>query len=790
MKFRLPFPLPAKEKGASAPPPLDVTSPPVCLARSLGAMFLADKKLEAVTIDTRRDHFAVATLGREPVEERERRVHALVREAREDAGTTGCTLWSGRQDCGACHQPLPDTERAGFTVRHAEGATTIARQTCPTAPRFWHWRSFPWPKVVPREVEIYEHPEEAEEWKPQLGLAILCGLFGLLGAAQPTPGLKTLFFFFAYLAGGWFTAQEVAERLRRRSIDVHFLMLAVAAGSAAIGAWGEGAILLFLFSLSGALEHFALGRTQREIQALLKHAPKSATILAADGSEQSVPIEQLRPGLRLVIRPGDQFPVDAEVVRGQTSADESNLTGESVPVDKRVGDTVLAGTLNQWGSIEAVVLRPATESALQRIIRLIREAQQQKAPTQRFTDKFGTAYTYGVLAGTALMFLFWWIVLGLPAFTGVTAGSSAFYRAMTLLVVASPCALVLSIPSAILAAIAAGARRGILFHGGAAIEKLAEVRVVAMDKTGTLTTGDLQVAAVESFPAGHESDIARAAVSLERHSSHPLARAITRHGKQHKIEPFAFEEFASVTGNGLHGRRETIPYALGRRSWIATLAPGVPLPSVPPALPGFSEAWVVAGSLVGRILLRDDVRAEAAGVVQELRRAGLHSVVLTGDRRGTAELLRSRLGVDDVRAELTPEDKVSAIRAFSDAGFRVAMIGDGVNDAPSLAAAHVGVAMGARGSDAALEQADVVLMNDRLENFLGAFRLSQRARRIIRQNLAISLGTVGVLVLFALFGGIPLTLGVLGHEGSTVIVVMNSLRLLMTRHRSGAASGR
>src|SRR5205807_3506911 len=309
---------------------------------------------------------------------------------------------------------------------------------------------------------------------------------------RPQP-LSPICFLLAYLAGSWFTAQEVWERLQKRAIDVHFLMLAVAAGSACIGAWGEGATLLFLFSLSSALEHFALGRTQREIRSLFREAPKVATVLDDQGREREMPVEKLQTGMRLLIKPGAQFPVDGEITKGQTASDESNLTGEAAPVAKNIGDNVLAGTINLWGAVEVLVLRPVAESSLQKIIHLIKEAQHQKAPAQQFTDRFGTYYTYLVLGLSLAMFFVWWLGLGLPPFTSTAAEHSAFYRAMTLLVVASPCALVLSIPSAVLAAIAWGARHGILFRGGAAVEKLAGVTTVALDKTGTLTTGELRV---------------------------------------------------------------------------------------------------------------------------------------------------------------------------------------------------------------------------------------------------------------------------------------------------------
>jgi Cd2+/Zn2+-exporting ATPase len=447
-------------------------------------------------------------------------------------------------------------------------------------------------------------------------------------------------------------------------------------------------------------------------------------------------------------------------------------------VEKNIGDNALAGTINLWGAVEVLVARPAAESSLQKIITLIKEAQQRKAPAQQFTDKFGTVYTYVVLGVSFAMFFVWRFAFSLPAFVSTAEIHSAFYRAMTLLVVASPCALVLSIPSAVLAAIAWGARHGILFRGGAAVEKLAEINVVALDKTGTLTTGELRLEKVESFPPGREIEIARLAYSLEKLSAHPLARAITRHGKQQKLEPLALEHFESVTGSGLRARRDGKSCRLGRREWFAETEHAKLISTIAPMDPGVSEIWIAHGELIGRILLRDDIRPQARGVIAELRTAKLTTVVLTGDRTATAEHLRRTLNLDDVRAELKPEQKVEAVRELSANGKKVAMIGDGVNDAPSLAAAHIGVAMGARGSDAALEQADVVLMHDRLENFLAAFRLSQRAQRIIRWNLVISLGTVAVLVTFALLGKIPLPVGVVGHEGSTVVVVMNSLRLL------------
>ena len=643
------------------------------------------------------------------------------------------------------------------------------------------------PRFAAREVELHEHGHEhdghdhAGEWKTQLAASMVCAALGLVAAFVAGPAIALPLFLAAYLAGAWYTAQETWEKLSEGEIDVHFLMLAVAVGAAAIGKWGEGTMLLFLFSFSGALEHYAMERTQREIRSLFDAAPKTAIVIGPDGTERVAPVDELTTGLRLSVKPGTLFPVDGEIVKGGTTADESNLTGEATPVEKQPGDNVLAGTLNQGGVVEVIVARPAQESALQKIIHLIQTAQRNKAPAQRFTDKFGSRYTLAILALTVIMFFVWWLAMNHAPFISTPAAPSAFYHAMTLLVVASPCALVLSIPSAILAAIAWGAKRGILFRGGAAVEQLAEIKLVAMDKTGTLTSGDLRVEKVESFPAGQEEKVLRLAYSLDRHSTHPLARAIVRHAKNRGVQAEESTAFEQTAGMGIRAQVGGENVRLGRRSWMEDNVRAACAAVLMPERLGVSEVWLSAGPLYGRVLLRDDVRPESRGLIKALNARGLKTMVLTGDRQSTADDLRAELGLDDVRGEMKPDQKLSIIEGLRKDGIKAAMIGDGVNDAPSLAAAHVGVAMGARGSDAALEQADVVLMNDRLENFLAAYELSRRARRIIRQNLTISLGVIVVLVGCALLEKIPLTIGVFGHEGSTLVVVLNSLRLLFAK---------
>lgn len=628
-----------------------------------------------------------------------------------------------------------------------------------------------------------QNDDSEPSWQILLISAAGCGLCTLAGIYfDRIPGLHNLShasYAAAFLLGGWDAAVDAYDRLRRFTLDIHFLMLAVAIGAAAIGNWWEGGALLFLFSLSNALEGLAQARTEREIRSLFNHAPKTATVVGNDGTERTVPSESLSTGQTIRVLPDQQFPADARVLSGQSAADESSLTGEADPVEKGPGDTLFGGTLNTYGPLLAEVLRPPTESAHARIIRLIREAQASKAPSQRFTDRFGTRYTVGLLGATVLMFCIWHWGMDVPAFTAPDGVRSAFYRAMTLLVVCSPCALVISIPSAVLTGIAAGARRGILFRGGIALENLATIHRLAVDKTGTLTKGELALTRIETPEPGGEDELLRVAAALCRQSTHPVSRAVTNAWLQrHGGDAPAAEGLASLPGQGLRAELDGQPVTLGRRTLFPDHAW---VQSLPDPEPGLTEVLVVHGDLAGRILLRDALRPESAGLVDRLHQQGIRVTMLTGDRQEAADLVASELHLDDARAGLTPEGKVEAIRAWREAGERVAMVGDGVNDAPSLAAADVSIGMGLRGSDAVLEQADVILTQDKLERVLEALVLSRRCRAVIRQNVAISLGVVVLLAVSAVASWIPLPLGVLGHEGSTVVVVLNSLRLLWRR---------
>jgi Zn2+/Cd2+-exporting ATPase len=607
-----------------------------------------------------------------------------------------------------------------------------------------------------------------------LAFAVFCGLCTLGGFLLPkfgAPALAALpLFMAAYLSGGWFASIDLAGELRRGQFDINLLMIVVALGAAGIGAWVEGATLLFLFSLSNALERFANYRTEQTIGSLLKAAPETAC-RREQGEWIEVPTDSLGVGDELLVKPGELFPVDGEVTEGATSADESALTGEALPLSKQVGDRVSGGTMNLEGRAVVRVLRLPRESAVQRIIELIESAREQKAPAQRFTDTFTRYYTVAILAGSVL-FLGWLLFWSREPF------ALAIYHMMTLLVVASPCALVLSIPSAILVAIAAGARHGILFRGGVAVETLAGVNHFAFDKTGTLTTGELEVARIETAGLTTPAEALRAAAAVAQNSTHPLSRAVVAEAERRGLAPVATRDVVNIPGFGMEARIDSDLVAVGSRRLMEERNFDV---TSFPSSGAEAEVWVAREVLLGVIYLRDRLRPDTPAVIATLKKEGNSVALVSGDRASAAEMVAHAAGIGEVHADLTPNEKLQWIHRWRQEGKTVAMVGDGINDAPSLIAADVGLGMGARGSDAALAQADVILMHDRIENVPTALRLSRRARRIIRQNLFVSLGTVAVLVTFALAQKIKLSLGVVGHEGSTVVVVLNGLRLLRVR---------
>jgi Zn2+/Cd2+-exporting ATPase len=670
----------------------------------------------------------------------------------------------------------PDVASPILHLHQIDGHTVELHRKHPANEPPVIWKRIPLPAWRNRPVP----PPITRDHRVMLSLAAICGLSTLCGFLLQRAGLSgmpiALCFTIAYLTGGWFATQDVWHAFKGRNIDIQFLMIAVALGALLVRAWTEGATLLFLFSLSNGLEQFANYRTRRTIDSLLKAAPKFALRREADRWIE-VPVEQVERGDELLVKAGELFPVDGIVIEGATSADESALTGEALPVAKRAGDPVSGGTLSIDGQCVIRAASELEESALSRILSLIQTAQQQKAPAQRFTDSFSRYYTWVALSLSAGVFVVVLLMLH-------RSPADAFYRAMTVLVVASPCALVLSIPSAILVAIAAGARRGILFRGGVAIENLASINQVALDKTGTLTKGSLIVSRIAAFDSQTEDSVLRFANSVAQFSTHPLARAIVREADGREMAPLEAREFQNIPGFGMEAWVDGEMIIMGSRKFLR--ARGVSLPATESS--SEAEVWVAGASALGLIYLRDEVRPAAKRVIDFLNRQGISVTLLTGDCLAVAEKVAAQVGIEDVHAELSPQAKLQCIHDWRAAGKKVAMVGDGINDAPSLTAADVSIGMGARGSDAALEQADIILMHDKIENVEQAFRLSRRARAVICQNIAISLGVICVLLISALAEKINLTTGVIGHEGSTVIVILNGLRLLGSLRASGTRS--
>ncbi|MDQ3541456.1 MAG: heavy metal translocating P-type ATPase [Chloroflexota bacterium] len=591
----------------------------------------------------------------------------------------------------------------------------------------------------------------------------------------------------AYATGGLIAARAAIADLAERTVNVDLLMVLAAIGAATIDAWAEGAVLLALFATSNALEHHALDRTRNAVRSLMELSPEEASVVD-DLGERTVPTEQLAIGMTILIRPGEKIAADAEIVSGSSSVDQSGITGESIPVARGVGDPIFAGTVNGSGALRARVSRLSSESTLARIVRLVEDAQARKSRAERFTDAFEGPYAIGVIAASFL-------VAVVPMLLGADGGD-AFYRAMTLLVVASPCALVISTPAASLSAIANAARNGILVKGGSYLDGIGAITTVAFDKTGTLTYGRPVLTDISATGTMSEVDLLQRVASAEHLSEHPIASAIVASTAERGLPLLPADSFAARPGRGITAHVAGEPIAIGNAALFADL--GITVPDgtrrLLESLQREGRTAMLAGNdreILGVIGVADVVRPEAAAVVSALKLLGVRrTVMLTGDNDLVARAIARETGIDDVRSELLPEQKLDVIKTLQRDG-RVLMIGDGVNDAPALATADLGVAMGVGGTDVALETADIVLMGDDLSRLPFAMGLSRKMRTIIRVNIGFSLAVIAVLVLSTLSVGIPLPLGVVGHEGSTIVVVLNGLRLLAYRgDRANADTGR
>jgi len=632
-----------------------------------------------------------------------------------------------------------------------------------------------------RRVKALERPvprwRSRAFWEPILSaltlLMIVAG--GLLRWGEQAT-LANLAYAVAYLAGGYFGVLDGYQTLKERRLDVNFLMIAAAIGAAIVGEAAEGATLLFLFSLSNTLQNYALARSRRAVRALMALQPDTATRITPTGTE-TVPVEDLQIGDRVLTRPGERIPTDGVVMLGESHVDQSPITGESVPVHKTVGDPVFAGTVNGNGTLEIEVRAPASATLLQRILQLVEQAQEQKARTQRWLERFEQRYALAVIGGAAA------VALGLPLIGW--SFSDAFYRAMTLLVVASPCALVISTPATLLSAIANAARRGILFKGGEPIERLAGIRALAIDKTGTLTEGKLAFTDLVLMTGASEAEAWQAIADVESRSEHPLAQALVQAATARGYTPRPVSRVEAVPGRGIVA---TLADSAEARIGNLRLFEDIPIPdAVSQAVHALRQAgktamvvWV-GGRFLAVAAAADKVRPEAAGAVAHLRALGIPCIaMLTGDAEPIARAVAQQTGIERIYADLLPDEKLEVLRKLSEEYGAVAMVGDGVNDAPALAAAEVGIAMGA-GTDVALETADVALVGNDLNNLPYALALSRQAVRILQQNLIFATSVIIVLVILTFTANLRLPLGVVGHEGSTLLVVLNGLRLLLYR---------
>lgn len=606
---------------------------------------------------------------------------------------------------------------------------------------------------------------------------------GLIAEQQEAATVATTLFVIAYVTGGTFGLQGGLQSLRNRTIDVDLLMILAAIGAAIVGEPFEGAMLLFLFSLSNVLQDFALDRTRNAIKALMELRPAQALVRRGDNT-YLLPIEKVVVSDRMIVKPGERLPLDGVVVDGRSSIDQSSITGESMPVSKAIGNSVFAGTINKNGSLEIRVTRLAKDSTLAKLIQMVEEAHSEKAETQRFIDKAEQYYAMGVIVLTAL-------VAVVPMLFWQEAFSEAFYRAMTVMVAASPCAIVISTPATVLSAIGNGARRGILFKGGVYVENAATIKVIAFDKTGTLTVGEPQVTDITTLTKQTgEAELLALAAAVEAKSEHPLAQATVKAAQRRELTWPEATDFQASTGQGVVGTVNGRQIRIGNGRFFAQYkTTGLDVAEAEmdrlqqlgrtSVLVAEIEPETETAVMLGVLAYADVIRPDAPDVVRALHANGVeHVIMLTGDNDAIAGQIAAQVGVDAYFADLLPEDKVTAVKKVRQQYGPVAMVGDGVNDAPALATADIGIAMGAAGTDVALETADIVLMSDDLHNLPYVIGLSRKTRQTLLQNLGFALFMILLMLGTIFFSGLALPAAVVGHEGGTVLVSLNGLRML------------
>jgi Zn2+/Cd2+-exporting ATPase len=633
---------------------------------------------------------------------------------------------------------------------------------------------------VPEVGHVCPHHPQGHGHAPslQMPLVITSGVLIALGWAcrwflNVPETVPTVLFALALAAGGYFAVRGAVASLRQGLFDIETLMVLAAVGAGLLGAWFEGAFLLFLFSLGHALEHRAMEKARRALEALGKLRPETALVKRGEDVEE-VPVKQVRRGDVVVVRPGDRVPLDGTIRAGQSALDQATITGESVPVAKGVGDQVFAGTINTEAALEIEVTKLSSESVLSRIVEMVSEAEAQKSPTQRFAKKLERVFVPIVLVAAPLLTLALYFLQNLSL-------RDSLLRGISLLVAASPCALAIATPAAVLSAVARAARGGVLIKGGAHLETLGKAAVMAFDKTGTLTVGEPRIVTVAPAPGVSEIELLTVTACAEAHSSHPLAVAIVTGAKERGIDVDSPESCEAVHGKGLRSVVNGETVSVGSLALFEGEHAPPEITSTVARLEAAGQTTMTVkrgAEFIGVIGVADTLRPEAKSVLGELRSLGIRrSVMLSGDNHLVAKSIAAQVGVDEVRAPLMPDGKVAELQKLAKEG-GVAMVGDGVNDAPALAAASVGVAMGGTGSDVALETADLVLMKEGLGQLPFAVELARTGTGVIRQNLVIALGVSAVLIVASIFGWVRISEAVVLHEGSTLLVVANGLRLL------------